>query len=209
MAKVFLEECRDLTEPGERAIQVEIHSDGTMTVLCPCCDGGGEHDTHSGNDPDNCAYPCLPDLRRRRHPGARLPGESGLPELRTGVKPAREVRWKIRVRRADGRVSTSKAGYRRIDHVLIHMGLLANALQHRKSLQLRKIFRLQNASMRPAPEPAGVQSLCEKDLGRDRPEGQQGFQECLPAWSTPAFRLEPSPERHPGNLRTGQEAPQG
>ena len=77
MAKVFLEECRDLTEPGERAIQVEIHSDGTMTVLCPCCEGGGEHDTHSGNDPDNCAYPC-----RTCDGGGTL---ADLPELRTGV----------------------------------------------------------------------------------------------------------------------------
>ena len=50
------------------------------------------------------------------------------------------------------RVSTSKAGYRRIDHALIHMGLLANALvQHRKSAcsshRGKFSLKLQNASM--------------------------------------------------------------
>lgn len=85
MSRLTIQECRDLLEPGERTLQAEVHRDGTMTILCPCCEGCGEHDTHSGNDPGNCAHPC---------------GSCGgtgtlndLPELRTETRPGRDVRW--------------------------------------------------------------------------------------------------------------------
>ena len=79
------QECRDILEHGEMTLLTEVHRDGNMTVLCPCCGGSGEHDTHSGNDPANCAYPC------------RTCGGTGalndLPELRTEAVPRKDVRW--------------------------------------------------------------------------------------------------------------------
>lgn len=101
MARLSMEECAELAAPGEMKLTLEVHRDGTATALCPCCGGCGEHDSHSGNDPDNRAYPC------------RACGGTGsldsLPELRAEPR-SRALPWRgwtaprgtLSVRRAPG-----------------------------------------------------------------------------------------------------------
>ena len=53
-----LDECIGLYH-GTLSTELEIARDGAIAILCPCCQGSGEHDSLPGNNPDNNAYPCV------------------------------------------------------------------------------------------------------------------------------------------------------
>ena len=62
-----------------------MDQEGRAEPLCPCCDGNGEHSTHSGNDPRDLAYTC----KRLRGYGTL----TGIPNLVAGRRGRRESRW--------------------------------------------------------------------------------------------------------------------
>ena len=53
----LLEECKELAT-GTLRTEIEIRKDGKIHLLCPCCEGSGEHDTLPGNNPARDVYRC-------------------------------------------------------------------------------------------------------------------------------------------------------
>ena len=123
MTGLIAGECHDIQGPGEMKLELEVHRDGTVTVLCPCCGGCGEHDSHAGNDPRNCAYPCrtcggkgmlnhLPQIRPEEPPGQQ-PTWKGwrcpAGRLSLAPVPGQPGRWAIRGAPASGHPEASTA----------------------------------------------------------------------------------------------------
>ena len=85
MGKLTARECRSTCGPGTITLSLEVYQEGRAELLCPCCDGNGEHSTHSGNDPRDLAYTC-----------SACEGYgtlTGIPNLVAGRRGRRESRW--------------------------------------------------------------------------------------------------------------------
>ena len=96
----ILEECMELTK-GAMQTELEIRADGRIHVLCPCCEGAGEHDTLPGNNPDNNVYrrrTCegQGDIDREFRESHRSPQETN-PDW-----PGTAVTSELELRRDDG-----------------------------------------------------------------------------------------------------------
>ncbi len=58
MKKPELPECTDINEKGVYVLEMEVRTNGTRSLVCPCCLGSSEHSSLPGNNPDNVDYPC-------------------------------------------------------------------------------------------------------------------------------------------------------
>ncbi len=53
-----LPECTDINAKGAYSLDLEVREDGSRRLVCPCCQGSGEHPSHPGNNPDGLDPPC-------------------------------------------------------------------------------------------------------------------------------------------------------
>ena len=58
MTSTKTQECLDLRRPDTYEVRLEVNSKGERALLCPCCEGNGEHSNLSGNNPAAVLYPC-------------------------------------------------------------------------------------------------------------------------------------------------------
>ena len=58
MTPTRTQECLDLRMPDTYQVRLEVNSKGEQALLCPCCEGNGEHSNLSGNNPSAVLYPC-------------------------------------------------------------------------------------------------------------------------------------------------------
>ena len=58
MTSTRTQECMDLRTPDTYQVRLEVNSKGEQALLCPCCEGNGEHSNLSGNNPAAVLYPC-------------------------------------------------------------------------------------------------------------------------------------------------------
>ena len=52
------EDCLDIDRKETHKVELEIDQEGNATIICPCCEGEGEHPDRPGNDPTAQVYPC-------------------------------------------------------------------------------------------------------------------------------------------------------
>ena len=45
------EDCLDIGRKETHKVELEIDQEGDATIICPCCEGEGEHPDRPGNDP--------------------------------------------------------------------------------------------------------------------------------------------------------------
>ena len=58
MNKFMPEECLDIGKKETYKVELEIDQEGDATIICPCCEGDGEHPDRAGNDPTAQVYQC-------------------------------------------------------------------------------------------------------------------------------------------------------
>ena len=58
MNKFMPEECLDIGRKETYKVELEIDQEGDATIICPCCEGDGEHPDRAGNDPTAQVYQC-------------------------------------------------------------------------------------------------------------------------------------------------------
>ena len=58
MNKFMPEECLDIGRKETYKVELEIDQEGNATIICPCCEGDGEHPDRAGNDPTAQVYQC-------------------------------------------------------------------------------------------------------------------------------------------------------
>ena len=58
MSRRRLPDCKDLRTPGTYKVELIIDLNQPWVITCPCCEGGAEHATLPGNNPNDVYVRC-------------------------------------------------------------------------------------------------------------------------------------------------------